>query len=42
MDSSDDSDVELVKQEASEFIRGSTADRYGSVTKKPRTDAHDD
>ena len=43
MDSSDDSDVELVKQEANEFIRGSTADRHGSVTtKKPCDDAHDD
>jgi len=37
-DSTDDSDKELAKKEAAEFIQGSTADHHGPVTKKPRLD----
>jgi len=37
-DSTDDSDKELAKQEAAEFIKSSTADDHGSVIKKPRVD----
>jgi len=37
-DSTDDSDKELAKKEADEFIQGSTANHHGPVTKKPRVD----
>jgi hypothetical protein len=37
-DSTDDSDKELAKQEAEEFIKGSTANHHGPVIKKPRAD----
>jgi hypothetical protein len=37
-DSTDDSDKELAKQEADDFIKSSTADHHGPVIKKPRVD----
>ncbi|CAF0962038.1 unnamed protein product [Rotaria sordida] len=37
-DSSDDSEMDLAKQEATEFIKGSTVKKHGSVIKKPRID----
>jgi hypothetical protein len=37
-DSTDDSDKELVKKEAAEFVKGSNADPTSPVIKKPRVD----
>ena len=37
-DSTDESDKELSKKEAEDFIKGSTADRNGRIVKKPRVD----
>lgn len=37
-ESSNESDKELAKKEAEEFIRGSTADHNGRIIKKPRVD----
>lgn len=40
-DSSDDSEFETAKEEAAQFVKGSTADRHGSVKKKRRGDPQD-
>ena len=41
-DSSDDSDIDLVKQDATEFIKGSIAKNHGSTIKKFNLDEKDD
>ncbi|CAF3467365.1 unnamed protein product [Rotaria sp. Silwood1] len=41
-DSSDDSEIELAKQEAAEFIKDSTAKNHGPVNKKLRVEEEDD
>ncbi|CAF3474816.1 unnamed protein product [Rotaria sp. Silwood1] len=41
-DSSDDSEIELAKQEATEFIKDSTAKNHGPVNKKLRVEEEDD
>ncbi|CAF2498507.1 unnamed protein product [Rotaria sp. Silwood2] len=41
-DSSDDSEIDLTKQEAVEFVKGSTAENHGPVIKKPRFEDESD
>jgi hypothetical protein len=40
-DSSDDSELETAKEEAAQFVKGSTADPHGSMRKKRRRDTQD-
>ena len=40
-DSSDDSEFATAKEEAAEFVKGSTADPHGSMSKKRREETQD-
>ena len=40
-DSSEDSELETAKEEAAQFVKGSTADSHGSMRKKRRKDTQD-